>query len=52
MCYVFLGTIQELVIQHLDGAILRGPETAKSAADEQDETDDGEAGGRFDDKID
>jgi hypothetical protein len=25
MCYVFLGTIQELIIQHLDGAILRGP---------------------------
>ena len=52
MCYVFLGTIQELVIQHLDGAILRGPETSKSAADEQDETDDGEGGGRFDGKID
>lgn len=25
MCYVFLGTIQELIIQHLDAAILRGP---------------------------
>jgi hypothetical protein len=25
MCYVFLGTIQELIIQHLDSAILRGP---------------------------
>jgi len=24
MCYVFLGTIQELIIQHLDAAILRG----------------------------
>jgi hypothetical protein len=26
MCYVFLGTIQELIIQHLDTAILRGPQ--------------------------
>ncbi len=28
MCYVFLGTIQELIIQHLDSAILRGPAPA------------------------
>jgi hypothetical protein len=28
MCYVFLGTIQELIIQHLDAAILRGPVAA------------------------
>lgn len=30
MCYIFLGTIQELIIQHLDSAILRGsPEDAE-----------------------
>lgn len=27
MCYVFLGTIQELIIEHLDAAILRGPQS-------------------------
>lgn len=40
MCYVFLGTIQELVIEHLVGAILRGP-----AAEKDDQPDDdGDAG--------
>lgn len=30
MCYVFLGTIQELILQHLDTAILRGPQAAEA----------------------
>jgi hypothetical protein len=40
-CYVFLGTIQELIIQHLDAAILRGPteETDSSEAEEADDED-------------
>lgn len=38
MCYVFLGTIQELIIQHLDTAILRGPQ--ENAADEDDSAED------------
>ena len=44
MCYVFLGTIQELIIQHLDLAILRGPPgdgaPAPEEGDEPDEADD------------
>jgi hypothetical protein len=42
MCYVFLGTIQELIIQHLDSAILRGPpaERAEPESDEDDEPTD------------
>lgn len=38
MCYVFLGTIQELIIQHLDSAILRGS-TDEGAADGESEAD-------------
>ena len=34
MCYVFLGTIQELIIQHLDAAILRGAPEEEADADE------------------
>ncbi len=41
MTYVFLGTIQELIIQHLDAEILRG-------SDEDDGAGDGD-GGSFDD---
>ena len=42
MCYVFLGTIQELIIQHLDSAILNGPPAGEveSAEDGEDEDDD------------
>jgi hypothetical protein len=40
MCYVFLGTIQELIIQHLDAAILRGPAGDADAADDGDEDGD------------
>ena len=43
MCYVFLGTIQELIIQHLDSAILSGPaeRAGESApADADDDTTD------------
>jgi hypothetical protein len=43
MCYVFLGTIQELIIQHLDSAILSGPSerSGESApADSDDEATD------------
>lgn len=43
MCYVFLGTIQELIIQHLDAAILRGPETAAETESEfEDDSDESE----------
>ncbi len=43
MCYVFLGTIQELIIQHLDSAILRGPsEDSDSFDEEEGDEDDGE----------
>ncbi len=40
MCYVFLGTIQELIIQHLDSAILRGPQGGETDADPDTEADD------------
>ena len=40
MCYVFLGTIQELIIQHLDAAILRGPAQDETAADDAEAEDD------------
>lgn len=45
MCYVFLGTIQELIIQHLDAAILRGPEPEAepdfgASGDDEDDEDD------------
>lgn len=49
MCYVFLGTIQELIIQHLDAAILRGPqEEPELEAEDEDgeEEDDGFDPGR------
>ncbi len=43
MCYIFLGTIQELIIQHLDAAILRGTADGEDADEsEDDDTDDGE----------
>lgn len=44
MCYVFLGTIQELIIQHLDTAILRGPKNENADGDEEDggDTEDGD----------
>lgn len=49
MCYVFLGTIQELIIQHLDSAILSGPAIrpegqmmADAAESEDGEDDDGD----------
>ena len=43
MCYVFLGTIQELIIQHLDSAILRGPPgDGAPPAEEGEEPDEGE----------
>lgn len=45
MCYVFLGTIQELIIQHLDSAILRGSaEQEETGGDSPDADDDSEAG--------
>jgi hypothetical protein len=40
MCYVFLGTIQELIIQHLDAAILRGPAAGQAEIEEADDEDD------------
>lgn len=43
MCYVFLGTIQELIIQHLDTAILRGPQ-GEAATDEGGDAEDGDDG--------
>ena len=47
MCYVFLGTIQELIIQHLDAAILRGSAGEADANGEEGESDDNdEADGR------
>lgn len=45
MCYVFLGTIQELIIQHLDSAILRGSTGDAEPSDtfgESDDSDDSE----------
>ena len=44
MCYVFLGTIQELIIQHLDAAILRGPagDDAEAGEEVEEEGDDEE----------
>lgn len=45
MCYIFLGTIQELIIQHLDSAILSGPSAEAAPEDEEiesDEDDDGD----------
>jgi hypothetical protein len=39
MCYVFLGTIQELIIQHLDAAILRGSTDSDGADEDADEGD-------------
>jgi hypothetical protein len=41
MCYVFLGTIQELIIQHLDGEILRGPKEEGDASAEDDDAEPG-----------
>jgi hypothetical protein len=51
MCYVFLGTIQELIIQHLDAAILRGPieEPEADETEDSDEADD-EGDGEGEDK--
>ncbi len=51
MCYVFLGTIQELIIQHLDAAILRGPSEpgVEFEAAEDDEGDE-EIGGDGEDE--
>jgi hypothetical protein len=42
MCYLFLATIQELIIQHLDGAILQGgsDEAGQDDADDDDSDDD------------
>jgi hypothetical protein len=37
MCYVFLGTIQNLILQHLDTAILHGPASAYNAEERADE---------------
>lgn len=52
MCYVFLGTIQELIIQHLDNEILSGPPEAEgegdaddSSGDDEDESEDDESSG-------
>ena len=39
MCYLFLATIQELIIQHLDGAILHGASHGEQAADDSDSED-------------
>jgi hypothetical protein len=45
MCYVFLGTIQELIIQHLDSAILRGPAASEEGVEfEAAEDEEGEVG--------
>ncbi|MCU0793146.1 MAG: hypothetical protein MUE42_09930 [Opitutaceae bacterium] len=43
MCYVFLGTIQELIIQHLDAAILRGPQGDGEEGSGEDTGEDGDA---------
>jgi hypothetical protein len=40
MCYIFLGTIQELIIQHLDAAILRGTPSDGGAEDDENPDDD------------
>ena len=40
MCYVFLGTIQELIIQHLDAAILRGSADAEDSHEASEQADD------------
>lgn len=51
MCYIFLGTIQELIIQHLDAAILRGSpsdeadDDANSGDDDSDADSDGDGFG-------
>jgi hypothetical protein len=48
MCYVFLGTIQELIIQHLDSAIL-GATTDEAGEQDEDADDsigDGDEDGR------
>lgn len=53
MCYVFLGTIQELIIQHLDGAILRGPAASESGVEfeaAEDDEGDEEIGGDGEDE--
>jgi hypothetical protein len=42
MCYVFLGTIQELILQHLDGAILRGPQAEEETSPDFGESEDDE----------
>jgi hypothetical protein len=42
MCYLFLATIQELIIQHLDGAILKGPSSQEEGDDEDDDSEDGD----------
>jgi hypothetical protein len=47
MCYVFLGTIQELIIQHLDTAILGGK--SDDQADDADGDDLGDEGDEDDD---
>jgi hypothetical protein len=44
MCYLFLATIQELIIQHLDGAILKGPAGEMSDEDEDGDDDDDATG--------
>jgi hypothetical protein len=45
MCYVFLGTIQELIIQHLDAAILRGSSAGGEASNEDETDDEADEGG-------
>jgi hypothetical protein len=45
MCYVFLGTIQELIIQHLDAAILRGSTSSGAEETEDDAENDEESEG-------
>jgi len=51
MCYIFLGTIQELIIQHLDSAILRGAPDEAGAEDDAEGggDEDGDGPGGFDD---
>ncbi len=52
MCYIFLGTIQELIIQHLDSAILGGAAKAEGGdeeADASEEDDDPDSDGESDD---
>ncbi len=49
MCYVFLGTIQELIIQHLDSAILRG--SASGGAENAVEDDGADEAGEHPDKA-